>query len=247
MQKHNDDTTTSGHSSLEKYTSHFIEMVVCERELKTEQRLQHIDHLPTLLAITAFYPVLLGCSTGGLVLIPASSLQPIWTSCRRGYIIIWHPPTPCERHNSHSIQPLDSQSHPWSPDIFDQMHLLFTPVHFFFWQLGRVGGQYATGSLGWVWSLLLITIHSGSLMLMKSTRNYHVTKVPFHGYEYIPKLPFHPGSLWSRVVVSVRAPSIDQIEQFKNYLYLIGILDTIICMWIISSKNSYLEFAKDNY
>ena len=28
------------------------------------------------------------------------------------------------------------------PDIFDRMHLLFTQVHFFFWQLGR--GQSAT-------------------------------------------------------------------------------------------------------
>ena len=34
---------TNGHSSLEKYTSHFIERVVCERELETEQRLQHTD------------------------------------------------------------------------------------------------------------------------------------------------------------------------------------------------------------
>ena len=41
--EHNDEITTSGHSSLEKYTSHFIERVVCERELETEQRLQHID------------------------------------------------------------------------------------------------------------------------------------------------------------------------------------------------------------
>ena len=55
MQNHNDDTkTTSRHSSLEKYTSHFIERVVCERELETEQRLQHIAPPPTLLAITAF-------------------------------------------------------------------------------------------------------------------------------------------------------------------------------------------------
>ena len=45
---------TSGHSSLEKYTSHFIERVVCEREWETEQRLQHICPPPTLLAITAF-------------------------------------------------------------------------------------------------------------------------------------------------------------------------------------------------
>ena len=63
-----------------------------------------------------FFPILLGCSTRGLcwdmVLIPASSLQLVWTSCRRGYIIIWHLPTSCERHNSHSIQPLDSQGHP---------------------------------------------------------------------------------------------------------------------------------------
>ena len=45
---------------------------------------------------------------------------------------------------SHSIQPVDSQGHPWSPDIFDWMHLLFSQVHFFYWQLGQVGGQYAT-------------------------------------------------------------------------------------------------------
>ena len=79
-----------------------------------------------------------------MVLIPASSLQLIWTSCRRGYIIICRPPTSCERHNSDSVQPLDSQGRPWSPDIFDWMHLLFTLVYFIFWQLGRVGGQYAT-------------------------------------------------------------------------------------------------------
>ena len=47
-----------------------------------------------------------------MVLIPAPSLQLIWTSCRRGYVIIWRPPTSCERHNSHSIQPLDSQGRP---------------------------------------------------------------------------------------------------------------------------------------
>ena len=79
-----------------------------------------------------FFPVLLGCSTGG----PTSagtwfSFQHLlsnwlWISCRRGNIIIWCPPTSCERHNSHLIQPLDSQGRPWFPDIFDRMHLLFT-------------------------------------------------------------------------------------------------------------------------
>ena len=28
--------------------------------------------------------------------------------------------------------------------MFDRMHLIFKQVHFFFWQLSRVGGQYAT-------------------------------------------------------------------------------------------------------
>ncbi len=71
---------TSGHKSLEKYTSHFIERVVCERELETEQNCNILT--PTLLAITAFLSRSPACSTEGLeaqplwdmVLIPASSL-----------------------------------------------------------------------------------------------------------------------------------------------------------------------------
>ena len=58
---------TSEDTSLEKYTSHFIERVVSEREFETEQRLQHIDP-PTLLAITAFIsrsPGLLNRGPGG--------------------------------------------------------------------------------------------------------------------------------------------------------------------------------------
>ena len=67
MQKHNDAITTSEDTSLEKYTSQFTERVVCERELETEQRLQHIDS-STLLAITAFLsrsPGLLNRGPGG--------------------------------------------------------------------------------------------------------------------------------------------------------------------------------------
>ena len=43
---------------------------------------------------------------------------------------------------SHSIQPLDSQG--YFLIFLDRMHLLFTQVHFLFWQHGRVGGQYTT-------------------------------------------------------------------------------------------------------
>ena len=67
------------------------------------------------MAITAFlsrFPGLLDRGPGGqplcdMVLILASSLQLIWTSCRRGYIIIWRPPTTCERHN------FELNSTPW--------------------------------------------------------------------------------------------------------------------------------------
>ena len=85
-------------------------------ELETEQICNILT--PTLLAIAAFlsrFPGLLSREPTlcwKIVLIPASSLQLIWTSCRRGYIIIWRTPTSCERHNSHSIQPFDSQGCP---------------------------------------------------------------------------------------------------------------------------------------
>ena len=114
---------TSGHSSLEKYTSHFIERVVWEG-VGDRTKTATYSLPPQLFWLTQpFFPVLLGCSTGGLrawepslcwdmVLVPESSLQLIWTSCRRGYIIIWCPPTSCERYNSHSIPPVDSQGHP---------------------------------------------------------------------------------------------------------------------------------------
>ena len=126
-----------------------------------------------------FFPVLLGCSTGDLgaqpfwdmVLIPASSLQLIWTTTAQsgvlstpsagcwfslqhlisnwltsylhpGYIIVRLPPSSCERHKSHSIQPVHGQG--YILIFLDRMHLLFTQVHFLFWQLSRVGGQYET-------------------------------------------------------------------------------------------------------
>ena len=78
MQKHNDAIKTNGHSSLEKYTSHFIERVwkgyegfYCVRgELETEQNCNILT--PTLLAITAFLsrsPEVLNREPGG----PASA------------------------------------------------------------------------------------------------------------------------------------------------------------------------------
>ena len=97
---------------------------------------------PLLWPWQRFFPVLLGCSTGGLgaqplwdmVLIPASSLQLIWTSCHRGYITIWHPPTFCERHNfALNSTPRQSRSpliswylRPDAPVIYTGAFLLLT-------------------------------------------------------------------------------------------------------------------------
>ena len=56
--------TTSGHSSLEKYTPHFIERVVCDRWVG--DRTKTATYWPPLLWLSQrFFPVLLGCSIGG--------------------------------------------------------------------------------------------------------------------------------------------------------------------------------------
>ena len=73
--RHNKDER---HSSLEKYTSHFIERVVCERELETEQNCNILT--PTLLAITAFLsrsPGLLNRGPGGQASLSAGFLYRI--------------------------------------------------------------------------------------------------------------------------------------------------------------------------
>ena len=49
-QRHNEDKR---HSLLEKYTSHFIERFVCERELETEQNCNILT--PTLIAISVSF------------------------------------------------------------------------------------------------------------------------------------------------------------------------------------------------
>ena len=67
MQKHNDAMKTSEDTSLEKYTPHFIESVVCEREFETEQNCNILTDF--LMAITAFLsrsPGLLNRGPGGL-------------------------------------------------------------------------------------------------------------------------------------------------------------------------------------
>ena len=119
---------TSGHSSLEKYTSHFIQKglkglqkVLCMRgELETEQN-GNILTPPQLFWLQQhFFPVLLGCSTGGLeaqpLLVPGSHssiFSPTdWLLVAPGLYNYLTPTYFLWRHNSHSIQPIDSQGYP---------------------------------------------------------------------------------------------------------------------------------------
>ena len=88
------------------------------------------------------------CSTGG----PEGPSAGCWfslphlisnslTSCLHPcYIIVQRPPSYYGHHKSHSIQLVHGRE--YILIFFDRMHLLFTLVHFLFWQLGR--GQYVT-------------------------------------------------------------------------------------------------------
>ena len=110
-------------------------------ELETEQNCNILT--PTLMAITAFLsrsPGLLNRGHGGPASLRHGPHSSIFSSTDLNFL------SPGLYNNltttllsasvtiSHSIQTLDSQGCPWSPDIFDRTHLLFTQVHFS-WQL----------------------------------------------------------------------------------------------------------------
>ena len=118
-------------------------------ELEAEQNCNILT--PTLMAITAFLsrsPRLLNRGPGGpasLEHVPHSS---IFSPTDLNFLSpgLYNNLTttllPASVTISYSVQPLDSQGHILI--FLDQMHLLFTQVHFLFWQLGRVRGQYKT-------------------------------------------------------------------------------------------------------
>ena len=145
--------TTTGHSSLEKYSSHFIWKGCLWKVSWRPNKDCNILTPQTLLAITAFLsrsPGLLNWGLGAQPPLEHGSHSSIFSPTDLNFLSpgLYNnfTPTllPASVTISHSIQPLDSQGRPWSPDIFDRIHLLFTLVHFLFWQLGRVRGQYAT-------------------------------------------------------------------------------------------------------
>ena len=64
------------------------------------------------------------------------------------------------------IQPIHGQG--YTLLFLDRMHLLFTQVHFLFWQLGRVVGQYTT--------IELCNIFQSSILLILLNNSRNVTE-----------------------------------------------------------------------
>ena len=144
---------TSGHSSLEKYTSHFIwkgskgfervtKGIICERWVGDWTELQHTDP-PTLLATAAFIsrsPGLLGRGLGLQPLLGHGSHFSIFSPTDLNFLSpgLYNNLTSTYflRASQFELNSTLRQSR-LSPDIFDRMHLLFTQVHFFFLQIGR--------------------------------------------------------------------------------------------------------------
>ena len=101
---------------LEKYASHFIWKVCVWEGVGDRTELQHID--PHSYGHQRYFPVLLGCSTGGLgpslsgcwfsqphLISNWSGVQTDWISSALCYIIVQRPLS-CERHNrTHSTRP----------------------------------------------------------------------------------------------------------------------------------------------
>ena len=170
---------TSGHSSLEKYTFLFI-----RKGYKGYKR-SYVWEVSWRLNRTAKYwpanssgynsisfPFSWAAQPGDwgpslcwdMVLIPASSLQLIWTSSHWGYIIIWCPPTSCEHHIHTQFNPSTVKVIPWylrpdAPVIYTGAFLILTarPGANMQHQPAGLLKWYQTENIGHIW---ITSIHS---------------------------------------------------------------------------------------
>ena len=154
MQVHNDTIIKTSDIVLRKiYLSLYLKGLCVRGSWEPDRTATYWP--PLYWPLPRFFPVLLGYSTGGLGPQPlsvlafstASYLQLVWSptdwiSCAMSNIIDQRPPSSCGRHNFALIQPVHGQG--YNPDIPRPDHLLFTQMHFLFWQPGRVVGQYTT-------------------------------------------------------------------------------------------------------
>ena len=124
---------------------------MCERWVGDEQRLQHIDpHL--FLLLQHFFPILLGCLTGGhwgpqapiweLVLTALNcnnKLQTPRTSCGTRLYNCLTATYFSECHICTGFKPSTVEVIPWY--LWPDAPVIYTGA-FLIWQFGRVGGQY---------------------------------------------------------------------------------------------------------
>ena len=138
---------------LEKYTSHFIWKVVCERELETEQNYNILTATLMVISVVSFsfsrvaQPEAWGpsflLSAGFLchILSPTRLISKLTDFLSPPSFIIVQRPLLLVGVTIALIQPIHGQGY---NILIDRMHLLFIKVHFLFWQPGRVVGQYTT-------------------------------------------------------------------------------------------------------
>ena len=152
MQNHNDDTIRRTTQFFRKiYLSLYLKGCVWEG-VGDRTELQHIDphsighnsvSFPFSWAaqLGAWGPTLLGAGFLYCIFSPTGLVSKLTDFLSSpSYIIVQRPPS-CGRHNFELIQPVHSQGY---NILFDRMHLLFTLVHFLFWQPERVVRQYTT-------------------------------------------------------------------------------------------------------
>ena len=143
-----------GHSSLEKYTSHFIcngwkglRKVTCERWVGDWTKIAtYLPPAPPAIAVGLFRsPGLLNRGPGGPAsLLRAGSHRSIWnTDFKLWTPTAWLPVSPGLYHcfTSTQFNPSTVKGIPWS--LWPDSPVIYTGA-FLIWQLGRVGGQYAT-------------------------------------------------------------------------------------------------------
>ena len=149
---------TSGHSSLENYTSHFIwkgskglrKVLSVRGQLETEQNCNILTPTQLFWLQQHFPPSSWAAQPG------ACGPRVCWDMV---FIASIFSPTNLNFLSPESYNNLTStyflqasqfalsstlRQSRLSPDIFDRVYLLFTQVQFFFWRLDRVGGQYVT-------------------------------------------------------------------------------------------------------
>ena len=134
---------TSGQSSLEKNIPLTLSKGLCVRGSWRPNQDCNILTAQLFWLSKPFFPVVLGCSTGDLVAKPLlghGSHSSIFSPTDSNFLCteLYYCFTPTLNSNRRQSR--------LSPDILDRMHLLFTLVHFLFWLLGRIGGQYAINS-----------------------------------------------------------------------------------------------------